>query len=68
MKIAAIKGVSDVKYCGARNELKIGDYLTYAYEKGKAVLQNISTELENGKMYAIPFFTYILQCVDSNFT
>ena len=27
--------------------------VSYAYEKGKAVLQNISTELENGKMYAI---------------
>ena len=27
--------------------------VSYAYEKGKAVLQNISTELESGKMYAI---------------
>lgn len=27
--------------------------VSYAYEKGKSVLQNISTELETGKMYAI---------------
>ena len=27
--------------------------VSYAYEKGKAVLQNISAELETGKMYAI---------------
>ncbi len=27
--------------------------VSYAYEKGKAVLQNVSTELETGKMYAI---------------
>ena len=27
--------------------------VSYAYEKGKAVLQNVSAELETGKMYAI---------------
>ena len=27
--------------------------ISYAYEKGKAVLQNVSAELETGKMYAI---------------
>ena len=27
--------------------------VSYAYEKGKAVLQNVSGSLENGKMYAI---------------
>lgn len=27
--------------------------ISYAYEKGRAVLQNISAELETGKMYAI---------------
>lgn len=27
--------------------------ISYAYEKGKSVLQNISAELETGKMYAI---------------
>ena len=27
--------------------------VSYAYEKGKAVLQNVSVSLENGKMYAI---------------
>ena len=27
--------------------------VSYAYEKGKAVLQNISGSLETGKMYAI---------------
>lgn len=27
--------------------------VSYAYEKGKAVLQNVNAELENGKMYAI---------------
>lgn len=27
--------------------------VSYAYEKGKSVLRNISTELETGKMYAI---------------
>ena len=27
--------------------------VSYAYEKGKAVLQNVSVELETGKMYAI---------------
>ncbi|MCI8811597.1 MAG: ABC transporter ATP-binding protein [Oscillibacter sp.] len=28
-------------------------HVSYAYEKGKAVLQNVSIGLENGKMYAI---------------
>ena len=28
-------------------------HVSYAYEKGKAVLQNVSAELETGKMYAI---------------
>lgn len=27
--------------------------VSYAYEKGKAVLQNVNAELETGKMYAI---------------
>ena len=27
--------------------------VSYAYEKGKAVLQNVSAELETGKLYAI---------------
>ena len=27
--------------------------ISYAYEKGKAVLQNVSAELETGKLYAI---------------
>ena len=27
--------------------------VSYAYEKGRAVLQNVSAELETGKMYAI---------------
>ena len=27
--------------------------VSYAYEKGKAILQNVSAELETGKMYAI---------------
>ena len=27
--------------------------VSYAYEKSKAVLQNVSAELETGKMYAI---------------
>ena len=27
--------------------------VSYAYEKGRNVLQNISAELETGKMYAI---------------
>jgi putative ABC transport system ATP-binding protein len=28
-------------------------HVSYAYEKGKAVLQNVSAELETGKLYAI---------------
>ena len=27
--------------------------VSYAYEKGKTILSNISTELDTGKMYAI---------------